>query len=403
MITDDISPLGGYAGLWLDRRVKIGYETAEELAKHYNPLNFRGHPENQRDATEESLDALGYVGQVKKSLHSGVILDGHLRIEIALAKDPAIQLPVDYYDLTPDEELLALQVLDTTTEMAEPIADKLAALMERTKHLTADKPGLAAMLEQLKMRAGVNGNGNTPKDIEPQIDKAAELQKIWGTQLGQVWELGQHRLACGDCTDRAVVEAVMRGEMIEACIADPPYGLGKDFENDDERWSEVLSRLLIQINPQALLYIFCAALPDLWRIAWDIIKPDRVIIWHKPWNMQYPSQGIAWHFEPILFRGSNNQREHNISDVISVGAILRRDDPESEPHPTQKPIELLMEIINHSSGLVLDPFLGSGTTLIACENLNRRCRAVEIDPGYVGVTLERFFQLTGKEPVLLSK
>lgn len=139
--------------IWEDRRVNIGYETAEELAKHYNSMNWRAHPEAQRDATEDSLDALGYVGAIKKSLQSGVILDGHLRIEIALAKDPAMRLPVDYYDLSPDEEALALQVLDATTEMAEPIPDKLAALLARTREMTADRPGLGAMLERLRLKA----------------------------------------------------------------------------------------------------------------------------------------------------------------------------------------------------------------------------------------------------------
>ena len=88
--------------IWADRRVKIGYETAEELAKCYNRENWRSHPENQRAATEESLDTLGLIGQVKKSTINNLMFDGHLRVELALAKNPQMLLPVDYYDLSDD-------------------------------------------------------------------------------------------------------------------------------------------------------------------------------------------------------------------------------------------------------------------------------------------------------------
>jgi hypothetical protein len=168
---------------WEDRRVKIGYETAEELAHKLNPFNFRGHPEGQADALDDSLDLLGWVGSVKVNIQTGRIFDGELRIKRSLAKDPALQVPVDYYDLTPDEELLALQIHDAITEQAQPIPEKLAALLQRTREMTADKPGLGAMLEALKARAGVNGlmtgngNGNgTPQIIPEQFMILIECQ-----------------------------------------------------------------------------------------------------------------------------------------------------------------------------------------------------------------------------------
>lgn len=173
---------------WLDRRVKIGYETAEELAKRYNEANWRGHPESQADALDESLDALQWIGSVKVNIQSGKIFDGHLRVERALLKNPVMPIPVDYYDLTPDEEALALQIHDAITEQAQPIADKLAALMERTKHLTANKPGLAAMLAALKEKAA-NGYFN-PDSIEfPEYDESVEndVEYIECPQCGHRW------------------------------------------------------------------------------------------------------------------------------------------------------------------------------------------------------------------------
>lgn len=146
---------------WPNRRIDTGFETAEALANCYNRDNWRAHPEVQRLATEESLDTLGWIGQVKKSTVTGLMFDGHLRVELALLKNPQMLLPVDYYDLDEDETAFALTIHDSITEQAQPIPDKLAALMERTREMTAERPGLRAMLEQLRERAGVNGHVNT--------------------------------------------------------------------------------------------------------------------------------------------------------------------------------------------------------------------------------------------------
>lgn len=159
-----------FADIWTDRRVKIGYESAEDLARKFNEANWRGHPENQASALDDSLDTLGWVGSVKVNLQTQKIFDGHLRVTRALLKDPSLQIPVDYYDLTPDEELLALQIHDAITEQAQPIPEKLAALMERTKAMTADRPGLAGMLAELKARAnGLKPDEllGVPKDAKP--------------------------------------------------------------------------------------------------------------------------------------------------------------------------------------------------------------------------------------------
>ena len=171
-------------------------ESPQALAEQFNPLNWRGHPELQAAATEESLDKLGWLDEVKINKVTGKMFDGHLRVTLALTKGET-SVPVKYYELTEDEEALALQVFDATTELAEPIADKLTALMERTKGMRADTVRLNEMLEGVRERAGLNGQEETVRDVEPQIDKAEELREKWGTALGQVWELGGHRLPCG--------------------------------------------------------------------------------------------------------------------------------------------------------------------------------------------------------------
>lgn len=158
---------GDVAGYWVDiamsdnlfwpnRIVDTGAADPQQLAKGMNPLNWRGHPEAQREALEEALDSIGFIQRVLVNRTTGRVIDGHLRIELAVLKGQDL-IPVDYVELTEDEEALALATLDAITEQAEPIPDKLAALLERTRALTADRPGLGAMLERLKLRAGMNG------------------------------------------------------------------------------------------------------------------------------------------------------------------------------------------------------------------------------------------------------
>lgn len=418
--------------IWADRRVKIGYETAEELAKHAHELNWRGHPEGQANATNEALDSLGWIDEIKVNVNTGNVFNGHLRISLALAKDPTMPLPVDYYDLTPDEELLALQVLDATTEMAEPIADKLAALMERTRGMTADRPGLAAMLEGLKARAGMNGH-QPGRDVEPQIDKADELRQKWGVSLGQVWQLGEHRLACGDCTDRAVVEAVMGGARAVITFTSPPYNVGSlnilgnvgtlpKYKNDTDKKShtEYLELLLgftdlaLSICDEVFMNIGLVEGNKRAIISYlmhyiEVFKD--FIYWKKYTVAPHIQKGVINNLvEFVICLGDGNRKFKNAQfgqgtywNVIEGPNASGNE--YAQIHKATFPLYFPAEIINNfspSGVIVYDPFLGSGTTLIACENLNRRCRAIELDPGYCAVAIQRWADLTGQQPQRVS-
>jgi DNA modification methylase len=133
------------------------------------------------------------------------------------------------------------------------------------------------------------------------------------------------------------------------------------------------------------------------------IEPRHEIIWLKN-NHVLGRVDYAYKHEPILYAWKEGG--HKFYGDFQT-SILEYPKPQiSDLHPTQKPVALIERLVSNSSRqseIVYDPFLGSGTTLIACENLNRRCRAIELDPGYVGVTLERYFQATGIKPVLLSE
>jgi DNA modification methylase len=227
-------------------------------------------------------------------------------------------------------------------------------------------------------------------DAEPQIDRAEELNKVWRVTLGDLWQIGEHRLLCGDSTKKEDVARVMGGEKADMVFTDPPYGLGKDIANDGDEWADVLKGAVSLFDEGSWLYVFCASSPRLWKRAWDIIKPDRVAIWHKPWNMSHPSHGFAYHFEPILIHAGKAKPQANLGDVISCEAIWRKDDPENEAHPTQKPIKLFMMLLEAApKGSVYDPFIGSGTTMIAAENLKRRCFGIELSVDFCACILQR--------------
>ena len=213
----------------------------------------------------------------------------------------------------------------------------------------------------------------------------------------------QHRLICGDCTDREVVARVMGGERAQVAIADPPYGVGisygentKDTRQNTTDLANSVIPLLIDCSEMMfwvsggikLLDWYYANLPPLW-----------IVVWYKGSPGHNSAIGFNdWEAVLVYCRRKGIQM-HDYCDVRPSEKMG------SYGHPVPKPVEWSEWFIVRATdpgAVVVDPFLGSGTTLIACERLGRRCRACEIEPGYVGVALERFYQMTGIQPVLLE-
>lgn len=241
-----------------------------------------------------------------------------------------------------------------------------------------------------------------PEDVEPQIDKAEELREKWQVQTGQLWQLGEHRLICGDCTDKAVVERVMGQDKIEICLTDPPYNVGRSYTgetNDNRSDYELWSRNWFSVAKEYTSNIaFSCGLHNV--VMWASIEPWKwMLCWYKQNAMLGSPFGIG-NWEPILFYGK--VRKPKGSDVIVVPIV-----PNSAPpgHPVPKQIgvyEKLTELLTEDGEIIYEPFSGSGTTLIACERLGRKCRAVEISPAYVAVAIQRWVDVTGGTPELLE-
>ncbi len=257
------------------------------------------------------------------------------------------------------------------------------------------------------------GEEPEPQDAEPQIDRAEELNKVWGVKMGDLWQIGEHRLLCGDSTKKEDVGRVMGKEKAILMVTDPPYGV--DY---DANWRNEMDRA--NGKPYGERAIGQVTNDDRvdWNMAYSLFTGDVVYVWHCDRNAKEVSQNIedagfniisqiVWAKNNIVIgRGDYHYKHepcwyavrkgknHNWQGSRNEASLWEIDKPlKSETgHSTQKPLECMAKPIrnNTSEGeFVFDPFLGSGTTMVACQNLNRKCRGIEISPAYCAVILQR--------------
>lgn len=390
----------------------IGYTTRKASDLAANPLNYRKHPMRQRAAVKASLSELGWIAAVVENVRTGFLIDGHERVWQAMQNDEDV--PVLQVDLSEEEERLALATFDPITYMAETDA---AALDELLRQTNTGEAALQELMADLAKDAGLYLD-KPQVDAEPQIDRAEELRVKWGVEPGDLWQLGDHRLICGDCTDAAVVARVMGGEKAEMGFHDPPYGISFQsngrtasrkfdvLDGDDEVNGEWLPMAVENVSDDGAMYICTRwdVYPKWITLIEQHMKVKNLIVWDKvDWSSGDLQGDYSPRHEFILFctNGRHLLRGHRDSNVWAFGAPNKQ----NYLHPTQKKVEVPSCAIEHSSDagdIVADWFSGSGTTIIACEQLGRKCRAVEISPGYVAVALQRWADATGKTPERLG-
>jgi DNA modification methylase len=298
----------------------------------------------------------------------------------------------------------------------------------------------------------------TEGDTEPQTDRAEELRELWGVEPGQMWALGEHRLLCGDSTKAEDVARVMGGERADVCFTSPPYGQQRDYRDGatekvsdwDALMRGVFGNLPMAAAGQVLVNLGMIHRDGEWLPYWDgWIEWMRQQGWRRfgwyvwdqgpgmpgDWCGRFaPSHEFVFHFNRQSAKPQKTKDK--LPDSIEVndhggghrkkdGTIAARSNPEASLQPRKIPdsvirvmrhkargiecahvavfpVELPAEFIAAWPGIAYEPFSGSGTTIIACENLNRRCRAIEISPAYVAVALQRWADHTGKTPTLID-
>lgn len=412
-----------------DRITEFCRVRASELVPH--PKNWRTHPGAQGRALRALLLDIGYADAlIARRLSDGrlQIIDGHLRAEIT----PDVMVPVLVLDVTEDEAEKILLTHDPLTAMAGADAERLKALLESVR------PTDESVREMLKQTAGsriwemVFPDDITEVDVAP--ERSVELQKKWAAEDGQLWQIHRHRIICGDCTDPATTARLWGGDATRARLiwTDPPYGVSYADKNrllnrsdrgnriqkpivNDDLSAEKIETLFAAALASALPYCATAAsiyatVPSGPLIA-NFIRGlngggfafKHILIWVKNHFVIGMADYHSRH-EPIVYGWIENGA-HYFAPDRSQDSVFEVDKPQvSDLHSTSKPVELVARMIANSSRageLVYDPFGGGGTTVVAAHQLGRTGYAVEIDPGYVAVSLERL-SLLGLKPELVK-
>ncbi len=368
-----------------------------------NPANPNKHPDSQIALLAKIIKAQGWRNPIVVSNRSGLITKGHGRLAAALTLG-ATHAPVDYQDYASEKEELADMIADNRiAELAEADRSMLRELAEQLDDgsFDMDLTGFDHdALEELMTAAPPESD----IDAEPQIDKAEELRVKWGVERGQIWELGDHRIMCGDCTTDT--GQLLNGDKVAMIFTDPPYGVGFKYRSYDDskgkdhhaefsaKWWAVAKSLteFIVVTPGF----------DNEVIFFKLEPTLSQLVWHKQFGMSASRVAFARITEPIFVHGKPPVRRYD-TDFFSVGTDREKD--LHEKHPCPKPTALVVALIapqTKSGAIVADLFGGAGTTIIACEQLGRKCLAMEIDPGYVAVSIQRWADATGKTPKLLT-
>lgn len=410
-----------------DRIVELRRVRAGDLKA--SPKNWRKHPQKQQQALRGILAEVGYADAcLARVLPNGdlELIDGHLRAEL----DPEQIVPVLVLDVDEAEAAKLLAVIDPLAAMAEADTAKLDALL---REIDTGSEALQAMLAELAQDAGVVPPDTEPTDAEPQTDRAAELAKAWGTASGQLWEIvgkaGTHRVLCGDSTKAEDVGRLMGDKKCRLIATDPPYGV--DFvgakycptakkwaaiDNDKRQggdlrqWLACMWRLWLgHAYSDASFYSWTAAMEEGAAAAAAMrdagIHVQSQIIWVK--NALVLGQAdYQWKHENCWY-GFIKGKKHRWLGGRSQTTVweISKLANSQYVHPMQKPWELYGRSIENHTGegdIVADPFLGSGSQLIAAENLGRICYGMEISPAYLAVILQRAKD-AGMEPRLAAK
>jgi DNA modification methylase len=403
-----------------NRIVELRYMRAGDLAE--NPRNWRTHPKHQQEAMKKVLAEVGFAGAALAYLEGEqvIIIDGHMRRNI----DPQAEIPVLITDLSQEEADVVLATYDPLAAMAETNRDKLRELLQRAGARSEDMRAALARIGEA-MGAAMEDEAEPPADPGPQIDRAEELQEKWQVARGDVWQIGAHRLMCGDSTSAEDVARLMGGEKAVLVVADPPYGvdyvrgkydgtprksnmptkiLGDNRKGLDQQSfiCDTFSIAQAACKGNATIYMWSAPLAEgahsLFGLLDAGIHVQSQLIWNKS-SLVLGRRDYHWKHE-ICWYGYWNGKERIWNGQRDQTTVIDDKKISASFHPNEKPVSLAVYFINNSSlvgSTIFDPFLGSGTTLVACEQTGRCGYGMEIAEKYCAVTLERLAGM-GLEP-----
>ena len=373
--------------------LKITYLGVDELTPYEH--NARKHTDKDIESIKESIrqtggfnDPIGIWGKLN------LIVEGHGRLqaakELGIKRVPCIRL-----DHMTEEERKKYAILhNKTTELSEWDFDEL-------EHELTD-------LDFGDFDFGFNTDDNSEEEKTKIVEDEPPVDVETKCKLGDLWLLGNHRLICGDSTDIAVIDRLMDGVKADMVFCDAPYGYKYEsnyqdkyemLQNDD-KILDFIPAIWGAMKDNCPVYEFCGwqSLKQ-WLEYFENTSLDlkNVIIWKKNnWSMGDLKGAYAGQYEVILYLNKGRVELNGARDTD----IWEFDREPPKMHPTMKPIELIAYALSKSSkkdDAVLYCFGGSGSTLIACEQLNRKCYMCELDEKYVSVIVNRWLNFTGRK------
>lgn len=427
------------------QKMEIVYLSPHELTPYEN--NTRKHNPEDIDGIKKSILDVGFRDPIGIWGKDNLIVEGHGRqiaaLELGLEKVPCIRLD----DMTEEQRKEYAIRHNRSAEMSawdfRKLEEELAALA-------------IAGVDMSDLKFEEEDFGDEAETAEPVEDNfEPEPPEEPRSKLGDIYQLGRHRLMCGDSTSKADVEALCDGAQMDLLLTDPPYNV--DYEGgtkdklkimNDKMEDAAFRAFLVDafqsadlvMRPGAAFYIWHADSEGLnFRAAckeagWEVRE---CLIWNKN-SFVLGRQDYQWKHEPCLY-GWKDGAGHYFIDVRNLPTVMEDGRPDiakmkkeemaellreiyddkvpttvinenkpsrSELHPTMKPIKLVGRQIQNSTKRgwnVLDLFGGSGSTLIACEQLNRDCYMMELDPHYVDVIIKRWEDFTGQKAVLINE
>ena len=376
------------------------------LPADYNPRKDLKPGDPEYDKLKRSIEQFGYVEPVIWNKVTGRVVGGHQRLKV----------------------LIDMGITEVECVVVEMDAEKEKALNIALNKISGewDKEKLALLIADLQgADFDVSLTGFDPAELDAlfkdsikdgihddDFDVETELKKPPITKLGDVWTLGRHRLVCGDSTKANTFDLLMAGAKANLVITDPPYNVNYEgnagkIKNDNMANDAFYSFLLSAFQnteaamaDDASIYVFHADTEGLnFRKAFSDagFYLSGCCIWKKQ-SLVLGRSPYQWQHEPVLYGWKNNGK-HQWYTGRKETTIWEFDKPKKNgDHPTMKPIPLLAYPIMNSSmsnTLVLDPFGGSGSTLIACEQSDRSCYTIELDEKFCDVIVKRYIEQVG--------
>ncbi len=367
--------------------------------------NAKKHPKKQVEQVAKSIKEFGF-NQPLVLDKNNVVIVGHGRLEAAKLlglKD----VPVITVDLT-EEQAKAYRLADNKLNESDW---EMGLVIDELKGLSPEMLDLTGFEKDLIIEADEKDDEVPEVPVEPK------------SKLGDLYELGNHRILCGDSTKVDAVEILMNKRLADLVVTDPPYNTGMEGKPNDEKarlshmfndkienWEQFLSDIftnyVLYTKGDCAFYSFID-----WRRVNDIrsemekhMDVKNVIVWDKKVHGLGSDYKSTYELCIVGKKGKpeiNNRYGLDYQDIWR----LQREMGRNKDHATAKPVELCEKPIKHASkadDIVMDLFLGSGSTLIASEKTGRICYGMELDPKYVDVIVQRYVDYTGKEEVKLN-